>query len=380
MGFLLGKAVIKMPGNGNVYSAGFAAGIMKKFVLVFLVFCLFAGITGCSDSGSSETADSGKRKLYLFNWTYYTPDSVIQKFEEEFNVDVVYDSYPSNEEMFAKLRGGGSGYDLVIPSGDYVTIMNKLGMLEPIDLNKIPNAANISSFTLEKVAFDPEMEYSVPYYMGAAGIAVNKTKVSDYNRDWSIFEDERYKDRMVMLNDVREVLGDALIHLGYSANSKNPEELKAAEDLVVNKWKPNLVKFDAESFAKGFASGEYWIAHGYSEGFFQEIGSREKWNETVDFFIPQEGGAMYIDCFCILKGSKNVDLAHEFINFFHRPEIYAEFLDYFKFPATVNPAAAAYMKEEPVYTAEALANCQIKEDLAEALPMYSQTWERIRLY
>ena len=89
---------------------------------------------------------------------------------------------------------------------------------------------------------------------------------------------------------------------------------------------------------------------------------------------------MYIDCFCILKGSKNVDLAHEFINFFHRPEIYAEFLDYFKFPATVNPGAAAYMKEEPVYTAEALANCQIKEDLAEALPMYSQTWERIRLY
>ena len=260
------------------------------------------------------------------------------------------------------------------------TIMKKLGMLEPIDLNKIPNAANISSFTLEKAAFDPEMEYSVPYYMGAAGIAVNKTKVSDYNRDWSIFEDERYKDRMVMLNDVREVLGDALIHLGYSANSKNPEELKAAEDLVVNKWKPNLVKFDAESFAKGFASGEYWIAHGYSEGFFQEIGSREKWNETVDFFIPQEGGAMYIDCFCILKGSKNVDLAHEFINFFHRPEIYAEFLDYFKFPATVNPGAAAYMKEEPVYTAEALANCQIKEDLAEALPMYSQTWERIRLY
>lgn len=380
MGFLLGKAVIKMPGNGNVYSAGFAAGIMKKFVLVFLVFCLFAGITGCSDSDSSETADSGKRKLYLFNWTYYTPDSVIQKFEEEFNVDVVYDSYPSNEEMFAKLRGGGSGYDLVIPSGDYVTIMKKLGMLEPIDLNKIPNAANISSFTLEKATFDPEMEYSVPYYMGAAGIAVNKTKVSDYNRDWSIFEDERYKDRMVMLNDVREVLGDALIHLGYSANSKNPEELKAAEDLVVNKWKPNLVKFDAESFAKGFASGEYWIAHGYSEGFFQEIGSREKWNETVDFFIPQEGGAMYIDCFCILKGSKNVDLAHEFINFFHRPEIYAEFLDYFKFPATVNPGAAAYMKEEPVYTAEALANCQIKEDLAEALPMYSQTWERIRLY
>lgn len=380
MGFLLGKTVIKTHGNGSVYSAGFLAGIVKKFFRVFLVFCLFAGITGCSDSGSSEAEASGKRKLYLFNWTYYTPDSVIRKFEEEFNVDVVYDSYPSNEEMFAKLRGGGSGYDLVIPSGDYVTIMKKLGMLEPIDLSKIPNAANISPFTLEKATFDPEMEYSVPYYMGAAGIAVNKTKVTDYNRDWSIFEDERYKDRMVMLNDVREVLGDALIHLGYSANSKNPEELKAAEDLVINKWKPNLVKFDAESFAKGFASGEYWIAHGYSEGFFQEIGSREKWNETVDFFIPQEGGAMYIDCFCILKGSKNVDLAHEFINFFHRPEIYAEFLDYFKFPATVNPGAAAYMKEEPVYTADALANCQIKEDLAEALPMYSQTWERIRLY
>lgn len=378
MGFLLGKTV--SGNNGVGFCSGVNAQRTGKFFLFFALFSLVVFFTGCSDSDSSVAESNGKRKLYLFNWTYYTPDSVIQKFEQEFNVDVVYDSYPSNEEMFAKLRGGGSGYDLVIPSGDYVTILKKLGMLEPIDLSKIPNAANISSFTLEKADFDSNMEYSVPYYMGAAGIAVNKTKVSDYSRDWSIFEDTRYRDRMVMLNDVREVLGDALIYLGYSANSKNPEELKAAEDLVINKWKPNLVKFDAESFAKGFASGEYWIAHGYSEGFFQEIGSREKWNETVDFFIPKNGGAMYVDCFCILKGSKNIDLAHEFINFFHRPEIYAEFLDYFKFPATVNPAAAAYMKEEPVYSTESLENCQIKEDLAESLPLYTKTWERIRLY
>ena len=210
---------------------------MKKILLLSVIALFLMSFTGCfkqdgdSANASEVSAKSDSKKLYLFNWTYYTPDSVINKFEKEFGVDVVYDSYPSNEEMFAKLRGGGADYDIVIPSGDYVSIMMELGMLSEIDLSKIPNVSNISDLVLSKATYDPEMKYSVPYYMGAAGIAVNKTKLKDYEKSWNIFADKSLAGHMVMLDDMREVLGDALAHLGYSVNTKNPAELAQAKDL-----------------------------------------------------------------------------------------------------------------------------------------------------
>ena len=109
-----------------------------------------------------------------------TPDSVIEKFEKEYGVDVVYDSFASNEEMFAKLKAGGSSYDICFPSGDYVSIMIKENMLQKIDHKTLKNFANIAPEVLAKCDFDPGNEYSIPYYMGAAGVAVNKTKVQNY--------------------------------------------------------------------------------------------------------------------------------------------------------------------------------------------------------
>src|SRR5574344_160647 len=156
---------------------------MKKsfFALCLCVLLVSTGllVTGCSKNDS--------KTLYLFNWTYYTPDSVLKQFEEEFGVEVKVDSYASNEEMFAKLMAGATGYDIVFPSQDYVSIMIKQDMLREIDLTKIPNAKNINPKVLEKATYDSTMKFSVPYYMGAAGIAVNKTKVTDYEKSWSIF-------------------------------------------------------------------------------------------------------------------------------------------------------------------------------------------------
>lgn len=359
---------------------------MKKILLLSVIALFLMSFTGCfkqdgdSANASEVSAKSDSKKLYLFNWTYYTPDSVINKFEKEFGVDVVYDSYPSNEEMFAKLRGGGADYDIVIPSGDYVSIMMELGMLSEIDLSKIPNVSNISDLVLSKATYDPEMKYSVPYYMGAAGIAVNKTKLKDYEKSWNIFADKSLAGHMVMLDDMREVLGDALAHLGYSVNTKNPAELAQAKDLINNEWKPNLVKFDAESFAKGFSQGEFWVAQGYSEAFYEELKKQPgKWEEMVDFFIPEEGGPMYIDSMCILKDAKNKDLAHEFINFIHRPEIYAEFLDYFKFCPGVNPNAQEFMAQIPAYSAEQMGNCETKDNLGQDLRLYTDIWQEIRV-
>ncbi|MDR3247844.1 MAG: extracellular solute-binding protein [Treponema sp.] len=315
-----------------------------------------------------------QNKLYIYNWTYYTPDSVIEKFEKEYGVEVIYDEFASNEDMYAKIKAGGSGYDIVFPSQDFTSIMISEGMLEKIDKSKLKNLGNVDPTVLQKATYDPNMEYSVPYYFGAAGISVNTAKVPNFEKSWSIFARSDLKGRMTMLDDGREVLGDALKHLGYSVNTKNPTEINAARDLVNNRWKPNLVKFDAEAFGKGYADGEFWVVQGYPEVVFEEIGDNAQLRRDTVFFIPPEGGPSYIDSMCILKGSKHIDLAHKFIDFIHRPEIYAEFCDYFGFPATANIPARQQKRGASHYSTEDLTRTELKYDLGEALDLYNSAW------
>ena len=316
----------------------------------------------------------GGPRLKIYNWTYYTPDSVIEKFEKEYNVKVVYDEFDSNENMFAKLKAGGAGYDIVFPSGDYVSIMIQEGMLEKIDKSKLSNLGNIDPEVLRKASYDPNMEYSVPYYYGAAGVIVNTARVPNFERSWSIFSRQDLRGRMTMLDDMREVMGDALAYLGYSVNTKDPGQIAEARDLINNAWKPNLVKFDAESFGKGYANGDFWVVHGYAEVVFEEIADNPQLIEDTVFFIPDEGGPAYIDNMCILKGSKNVDLAHKFIDFIHRPEIYAEFVDTFDFPATANISARQYKTGDSMYTVEELVHTELVTDLGPALDLYTDAW------
>jgi spermidine/putrescine transport system substrate-binding protein len=315
-----------------------------------------------------------KEKLYIYNWSYYTPHSVIEKFEKEYNVQVIYDEFASNEDMYAKLRAGGAGYDIVFPSGDYVSIMITQNMFEKIDKSKLSNLGNIDPAVLRNASYDPGMEYSVPYYWGAAGIAVNTAKIPDYERSWSIFGRSDLRGRMTMLDDMREVMGDALIHLGYSVNSRNPGEIEAAKNLVNNHWKPNLTKFDADAFGKGYANGEFWVVQGYAESVYEEIADNMQLMKDTVFFIPAEGGPAYIDSMCILKGSKNIDLAHKFIDFIHRPEIYAEFCDEFGFPATVNIPARQYKQGPSWYQIEDLDGTELKEDVGAALSFFNDAW------
>ena len=222
------------------------------------------------------------------------------------------------------------------------------------------------------------MLYAVPYYFCAAVVSVNKTKVPQgYERSWNIFSDAKFAGHATMMDDMREVMGDALAHLGHDVNSLSDSELDEAEKFITQNWLPNLVKFDAESFGKSFASGDFWLCHGYAEVVYGEV-PKEKWEETIDFFIPAEGGASYLDSMCILKDSPHYDLANEFINYIHRPEVYAKFLDAFNFPCFVNLRAAQFMKEKPMYEAEQMNNCTLKIDLGEGLDKFNERWQRIR--
>jgi spermidine/putrescine transport system substrate-binding protein len=347
---------------------------------VVLAVLIALVLVSCGDSGK-------KPRLYIYNWTYYTPDSVIEKFEKEYDVTVTYDEFASNEDMYAKISATnkegplgrffqlfGHRYDIVFPSGDFVPIMIQQDMLEKIDKSKMTNLKNIDPEVLRKASYDLNMEYSVPYYYGAAGVVVNTSKVPDFEKSWSIFSRQDLRNRMTMLDDMREVMGGALKYLGYSVNTKDPVQIAAARDLINNSWKPNLTKFDAESFGKGYANGDFWVVHGYAEVVFEEIVDNPQLIKNTVFFIPNEGGPAYIDNMCILKGSENIDLAHKFIDFIHRPEIYAEFVDAFNFPATANVAARQYKKSGSLYTVEELVQTELAIDVGPALYLYTDAW------
>jgi len=338
---------------------------MRRYLLVLFAFSALIFINGCSS----------KPKLYIYNWTYYIPDNVLKEFEQRYKVSIVYDMYASNEEMFAKLKAGGTGYDLVFPSGDYVSIMAREGMIDKIDKTKIPNFANIDSSILKKIAFDPNCSHSVPYMLGAAGVSVNNKEIPSFEKSWNIFARSDLKGRMTLLDDMREVLGAALKTLGYSVNTGNPEELQKAKELVL-KWRENIVKFDAEAFAKSFAAGEFWVVHGYAENVFLELDSTMRKNTT--FFIPKEGSAMYMDNIVILKNARNKDLAYKFINYIHEPQVYAKIVDFLMLPS-INVPSRQYRTVKPNYEISDLANSEFKEDLGPNLELYNKIWQEIRV-
>ena len=344
--------------------------IIKNFVLTAVSLCGILGIVSCGGGKDDGT-------LYLYNWTYYTPDAVLEQFEKEFNCRVKVDSFDSNEVMYSKLKAGAKGYDIAFPSQDYTSIMIKQDMLLPVDKTKIPNLKYINPKCRDIMTFDPEMNYQVPYYMGMAGVAVNKQKVPEYDKSWNIFAREDLENHMSMMDDMREVIGDALCYLGYSVNDVNEAHLQYATDLINNQWKPNLVKFDAEGFGKSFASGDFWVCQGYAEVVYGEV-PVEKQEEMLDFFIPKEGGPMYMDSMVILDGAKHYDRALEFINFIHRPEIYVQFLDEFRFPGYINPEADKLRTTKPMYKAEDMQRGELKLDIGENLEKFNDKWEIIR--
>jgi spermidine/putrescine transport system substrate-binding protein len=304
---------------------------------------------------------SGKEKLFIYNWTYYIPDATLREFEKEYNAEIVYDVYPSNEDMFTKLKSGASGYDIVVPSGDYVSIMIRENMLSPIDKSKIPNFGNIDPAVILRIKFDNGNTFSVPYMMGSSGIAVNKKYVRNYERSWNIFDRSDLKNRMTLLDDMRDVLGAALKYLGCSVNSPDTGELQKAKQVVLG-WKKNVLKFDAEAFAKGFAAGEFWVVHGYAENVFREYDSAK--TSEIEFFIPKEGGPLYIDNMVILSGSNHKELAHRFINFIHDPKVYAKIIDYLGYPNINVPARQFQTKRSTM-------NWRTS-----AIPNYGRIWGR----
>lgn len=323
---------------------------------------------GCSKGEANK-------KLYVYNWSEYMPDEVIAEFEKETGIDVVYDVYSSNEEMYAKIKAGGGGYDIAFPSSDYAKIMIGEGMLQKVDRSKLDNMKHLDPNFLAKMTFDPQHDYAVPYAIGGVGIAVNTKYVKDFPRSFDIFKMEKYKNRMTLLDDMREVISSALLIHGYDQGSTDPDALKKAKEEVLA-WKKNILRFDSEGFGKAFASEEYWVTHGYAENINSELSDEQK--KHFVYFIPEKGATMSIDSMVLLKDAKNVEAAHHFMNFIMRPEVYVKIVEHFNMPS-INVEARKLKSIPDLYPFEELKRATLLEDIGDAVQVHNRIWEEIKL-
>lgn len=324
-------------------------------------------------------AGCGQRQpaLHVYNWSDYIKPELVERFEREHGCRVVMDFYDSNEVMYAKLKAGASGYDVVVPTSYMVSIMQAEEMLQPIDHAKVPNLRNIDPDYL-KFTMDPDLEYSVPYMVGNTGIGYLASRVPDFEASWKIFDNPAYAGRMTLLNDMREVIGAALKSLGYSLNTTDETQLAEARDVVIG-WKRNIAKFESDQYKNGLVSAEFLVSQGYNGDVMQAMEE----NEDIGYAVPAEGTSLASDDLVILANAPQPDLAHAFINFLHEPDVAAENTDYVWYLCP-NLAAYPLMSEEVrdnpsvVLPDELVAKCEVIQDLGEDNAKYIRIWDEIK--
>ena len=279
-----------------------------------ILACCMLGLCALTGFGSDGTV------LHIYTWSDYIAKDVVARFEKENGCKVAIATFDSNEAMFAKLqKDGTSGYDIIMPSSYQIPAMIENGMVQPLDHAKLPNVRRNFDATYGVSILDPSFMYNVPYAVTYSGIAYRKDKVGNAPIDsWNVFGTAALKGRMSLLSDMRETLGAGLMALGYSIISTRKEQIAAAADKVIE-WKRNIAKFDNERYKEAVASGEWAVGHGYSSDVIQVMLK----GDDIGFALPKEGFTIAFDEIVIAAGSKNVDLAHKFINFCYDPDVAA---------------------------------------------------------
>jgi len=258
------------------------------------------------------------KEVNLFGWSEYVPQAVLDKFTAETGIKVNYETYASNEEMLSKLLGGASKYDLIQPS-EYIVealVAAKGGSkLEEIDFKNVPNIKNIAPGYLNR-PHDPKQKYSVPYMTGAISIVVNTEKVKEPVTGFADVFSGKYKGRIVVVNDNRELLTWALETLGMDFNDIRSETIAKGKPLL-QKWLPQIKVFDSDSPKTALLNGDVDIGivwPGEAALVYRE-------NKKFKCLLPKEGSHVTIDSLCIPKGAPHKAEAEAFINFILRPEI-----------------------------------------------------------
>lgn len=287
---------------------------MKKLIAYISTFILAVStLTGCG--GGTAGGENGQ--VIVYNWGEYLDPEVIDMFEDETGIKVIYDEYETNEIMYPKVEAGAAQYDLVCPSDYMIQKMIENDMLAEINLDNIPNAQYIGEQYFQQAKeFDSENKYSVPYLFGTVGILYNKTMVKEPIDSWNVLWDETYEDNILMQDSVRDAFMVALKKLGYSMNSTDEKELNEAKDALIEQ-KPLTQAYVVDQVRDKMIGNEAAIGVIYSG----EAIYCQRENEDLEYVIPKEGTNVWLDCWCILKNAPNKENAEKFIDFICRPEI-----------------------------------------------------------
>lgn len=325
--------------------------------------------------GQSHRAKGGELNIYI--WSNYLPDDVIAEFERRYDAKLNVELYDSNEALLAKLQSGGAAYDIVVPSDYMVTVLREQGLLQELNLDSLTNFSNLDP-QFVGLPFDPTNQVSVPYMWGTTGLAYRKDKIAEPVDSWASLWDPRYRDRIAMLDDVREPLGAALKFLGNSENTVDPAEIQAAAMLLIEQ-KPLVKAYDSGGFDQMLLSGDAWIAQAYSGQIAKAIAD----DPNIGYVIPKEGCTIFVDNACIPRNAKNKELAHEFINFVLEAKTAAAIANDTGY-SSVNKAARFLIRPELLANEaaypprEALDRCEFIREIGPAISIYDRWWTEVK--
>ena len=324
---------------------------------------------------------SGNGQVIVYNWGEYIDPEIIDLFEEETGIDVIYEEFETNEIMYPKIQSGAIAYDVVCPSDYMIQRMIENDLLAEINYDHIPNLKYIGdNYMKMSRQFDPENKYSVPYLWGTVGILYNKKMVDEPVDSWGILWDKKYEDSILMQDSVRDAFAVALKYLGYSLNSTDLDELEAAKNLLIEQ-KPLVQAYVIDQVRDKMIGGEAALGVIYSG----EALYCQQENPDLDYVIPKEGTNIWIDSWVIPKNAKNVENAEAFINFLCRPDIAKMNFDYITY-SIPNTAGRDLIEDESLRNSpiafpddSKLENCETFQFLGDDNDaLYNRLWREIK--
>lgn len=331
----------------------------------------------CGDS--SQLAD----EIFLYTWVEYIDPAIKDQFEAECGVKVTETNFDSNETLLATLQAGGADYDIIVPSDYMVQIMVSEGMLMELDWNVITNIKNMEKLNVNQY-FDPEQKYTVPYFWGTSGFAVDTNVVKDVQPSWKMMFEPSAENcgKISMLDDERETIGAALMYLGYSINDTDPAHLEEAKELLI-KQSQCVKAYDSQTNDDLLISGETVLGHMWTGDAILAGLPDSGGREGITYVIPEEGCTIWQDNMAVPVSAPNAYTAMVFMNYVHYPEIAAQNAEYVGY-GTPNAAAKEFLDpailgDEGIYPPkEVEAHLQWIEDVGDALELYDRIWTEFK--
>jgi spermidine/putrescine transport system substrate-binding protein len=279
-------------------------------------------------------------ELQLYNWGDYTSAELLTKFEEETGIKVTVTDYDSNDTALAKVEAGGHGFDLVVPSANYIPIWREKGLIQELDLSKLSNHGNIAPQWVD-VAFDPGRTFSIPWQIGATGIAVNSDAYEGDINTSAIFLDtpEELVGKVNVTPEMNDIVSLALWYVGGEPCTEDTEKLKAARDVLIAA-KPNWQSMDY-GMSEKLAANDTMASVYWNGAVFRAALE----NDKVKFGYPQEGFPLFMDSVALLSDAQNVDEAYQFLNFIMVPENAALISEYARYANGI-AGSEEFMDEE----------------------------------